>query len=430
MDKRKKEKKPEQNYAEKHPQSKKKKFLCIIAILFLVLVILFWIIWRKNVLKITLIGNAEIILEVNSTYQEGTATATYLTSDISTKITMNQNVDITKIGTYYETYQIDYRGIKKEIKRTVIVQDTTAPEMLLHGEEEMTILVNDEWQDPGASAIDNYDGDISNLIETENNVDESKAGTYQVHYTVKDSSGNTTTKTRTVICKERPIINNQKIAVLNYHFFYDQKSETCNESICLDIETFKEQLNYLKENHYKTLTIQEFRDWMYGIIDIPERSVLITIDDGAMGTGIHNGNKLIPILEEYQMHATLFLISGWWNIENYRSPFLDIESHTHNMHQETFCGNGKNSKLLCSTETEVLQDLALSIQTIGSKTAFCFPFYTSTQTAIEQLKKAGFELAFIGGNQKVSRKTDKYQIPRYIIYKNTSLQTFINIVSN
>ena len=176
--------------------------------------------------------------------------------------------------------------------------------------------------------------------------------------------------------------------------------------------------------------MQEFRDWMYGKIDIPERSVLITIDDGAMGTGAHNGNKLIPILEEYEMHATLFLISGWWNVENYQSPYLDIESHTHDMHTKISYGSEIGSKLLYSKEEDVLQDLTLSIQTIGSKTAFCFPFYESSKTAIKQLKKIGFELAFVGGNRKVSRKTDKYQIPRYIIYKNTSLQSFINMVSN
>lgn len=423
-----KEKKKKDNNPQQ--ESKKKKIIIFTLLIIFITLLIFWISWRKNLLKITLVGNDEIILEVNSSYQEGSAKATYLTDDISSKITMNHNVDVTKLGTYYETYQITYRGIQKEIKRTIIVQDTTAPELLLNGEEEMTIFVNEEWQDPGATATDNYDGNISNNIETKNNIDITQPGTYQINYTVKDSSGNTTAKTRTIICKERPIIDDQQIAVLNYHFFYDQNSETCNESICLDIEKFKEQLDYLKANNYKTLTMQEFRDWMYGKIDIPERSVLITIDDGAMGTGAHNGNKLIPILEEYEMHATLFLISGWWNVENYQSPYLDIESHTHDMHTKISYGSEIGSKLLYSKEEDVLQDLTLSIQTIGSKTAFCFPFYESSKTAIEQLKKVGFELAFVGGNRKVSRKTDKYQIPRYIIYKNTSLQSFINMVSN
>ena len=115
--------------------------------------------------------------------------------------------------------------------------------------------------------------------------------------------------------EKEPVVYNsggQGIAVLNYHFFYDpSKGEKCNESICLDIAKFRQHLDYLKKNNYKVLTMKEFKQWMYGEIELPQKSVLITIDDGAMGTGKHNGNKLIPILEEYQMHATLFLITGW-----------------------------------------------------------------------------------------------------------------------
>ena len=64
-------------------------------------------------------------------------------------------------------------------------------------------------------------------------------------------------------------------------------------------------MSYLRDNGYKTLTMSEFNDWMDGKIEIPEKSVLITIDDGAAGTYTH----LPQILNEYQMHATLFLIS-------------------------------------------------------------------------------------------------------------------------
>ena len=132
---------------------------------------------------------------------------------------------------------------------------------------------------------------------------------------------------------------NQGIAVLNYHFFFDPKlGEECNESICLDVVKFRQHLEYLKNNGYKTLTMEEFKRWMYNEIELPEKSVLITIDDGAMGTGKHNGHKLIPLLEEYDLQATLFLITGWWDIENYRSKNLTIQSHTNDMHQYGTCG--------------------------------------------------------------------------------------------
>lgn len=219
-----------------------------------------------------------------------------------------------------------------------------------------------------------------------------------------------------------------KIPVLNYHFFYDESlKEECNESICLDVKNFKEQLDYLKNNNYKALTMEEFKRWMYNEIELPKKSVLITIDDGALGTGKHNGNKLIPILEEYKMHATLFLIAGWWDIENYRSNYLEIESHTFDMHNYGDCGLGQ---LICESKEKVTSDLKKSIEIIKSTNAFCFPFYNYDKKSIEAVQEVGFQLAFIGGYQKASRESDKYKIPRYPIYQTTSLKEFINMINS
>ena len=81
----------------------------------------------------------------------------------------------------------------------------------------------------------------------------------------------------------------QKIPVLNYHFFYDPTiGEDCNEVICLTKQKFEEHLIYFRDNGFKTLTIDEFVRWYDGEIDLPPKSVLITVDDGAKGTGAHN----------------------------------------------------------------------------------------------------------------------------------------------
>lgn len=225
--------------------------------------------------------------------------------------------------------------------------------------------------------------------------------------------------------------NATEIAVLNYHFFYDPSiGETCPDSNCKDIRDFENELIFLKQNNYKTLTMDEFTKWMYGEIELPARSVLITIDDGAMGTGTHNGNKLNPMLEKYQSHATLFLITGWWPIENYRSPYLDIESHTNDMHEGNFCqGEARGSKLLCSSKEEIVNDLTQSVNIIGSKNAFCFPMYVSNSKAVEAIEEVGFKLAFVGGDYKASRDNGKYQVPRYHVYLETSLDRFIDMIS-
>lgn len=221
--------------------------------------------------------------------------------------------------------------------------------------------------------------------------------------------------------------NEQSIPVLNYHFFYDpSQGESCNENICLDVKVFRQHLDYLKNNGYRTLKMDEFTKWMYGEIELPEKSVLITVDDGAMGTGKHNGNKLIPILEEYNMNATLFLISGWWDVNNYRSKNLDVQSHTYDMHLYGDCGRGQ---VVCASKEQLMEDLKKSLSIVDNNNSFCFPFYSYSASALETVKEAGFKLAFVGGNRKAKRSDNKYLVPRYPIHKSHSMEQFINMVS-
>ncbi|MBQ6498089.1 MAG: polysaccharide deacetylase family protein [Bacilli bacterium] len=219
-----------------------------------------------------------------------------------------------------------------------------------------------------------------------------------------------------------------EIAVVNYHFFYSaEKKESCNESICLDTKKFEEELKWLQENHYKTLTINEFADWKEGYIELPVKSVLLTIDDGAMGTGKHNGNKLIPLLEKYKEHATLFLITGWWSLSNYQSPYLDVQSHTHNLHFEARCADGRGM-VACSDYKTVKKDLEQSLKVLGDKTSFCFPFYSSDSESLQALKELGFRVAFVGGNTKATRSQNNLLITRYPILSDITLQNFISMV--
>ena len=223
--------------------------------------------------------------------------------------------------------------------------------------------------------------------------------------------------------------NNQGIAVINYHFFFDSgKGETCNESICLDAYKLREHLQWLNDNGYKTLTIHEYTDWMEGIIEIPDKSVLLTIDDGAMGTGAHNGNILIPTLEEYKAHATLFLITGWWGLENYQSPYLDVQSHTNNLHYEASCSDGRG-KVACSDYTTVKNDLQESLNVLQDNTSFCFPFYSADRESIQAVQDLGFRVSFVGGSTKSRRSNNHYLIPRYPVMDDITLNEFIRMVS-
>ena len=392
---------------------------------------------EEKYLGIQLIGEDNIVLNYKDKYIDKGAKANYKSKDITKDIEVSNDIDFEKVGSYSYNYKIKYKKQAKEIKRTIIIVDKEKPKITLNGKSEITLTVGDTYKDAGVKVTDNYDKDLSKNVKVENKVNNKKEGTYKVIYTVKDSSGNLASVTRVVKVKAKPIVKESStnntittrpgIAVLNYHFFYEKESEGCNEGICLKMSRFREQLDYLKNNGFKTLTMKEFVDYMYGKIDVPKKSVLITIDDGAHGTSKINGNHLIPALEKYKMHATLFLITGWWNINNYSSPYLDIQSHTNNLHFGGDCGH--RSKVNCVSYNELLNDLKKSLAVVKSNLSFCFPFYDYTENSIKAVKEAGFKVSFIGGNRKATRSDNKYKIPRYPIHDSTTMAQFIKMVN-
>ena len=82
-------------------------------------------------------------------------------------------------------------------------ESAKAPKISLIGDATMTLTVGDVYTEKGATAKDDKDGDITSKIQISGSVNTSKAGTYTVKYTVKNSYGKETTKTRTIIVKEK-----------------------------------------------------------------------------------------------------------------------------------------------------------------------------------------------------------------------------------
>ena len=72
----------------------------------------------------------------------------------------------------------------------VIAPDVTAPVITLLGSAADTVAQCEVYVDPGATALDNIDGDISGQIIISGTVDESVAGTYTLYYNVDDVTGN------------------------------------------------------------------------------------------------------------------------------------------------------------------------------------------------------------------------------------------------
>ncbi len=80
------------------------------------------------------------------------------------------------------------------------VTDTTAPVITLVGDNPLELAEGDTFTDPGATALDNVDGDITgNIVVGGDTVDTNTPGSYVITYNVMDTAGNAAVEmTRTV----------------------------------------------------------------------------------------------------------------------------------------------------------------------------------------------------------------------------------------
>ena len=213
---------------------KKKTNLILISIIIriiLILITLIIFIFFNPLIKIKLIGKDETI-EVFTKYKdkgvkiEGT----------KNKVKITNKVNTNKLGTYTITYKITHLKTTKIIKRKIKVVDTTKPEIILQGNE-VTIYQNDTYNEPGYTATDNYDKDITSKVKVTNNIDNKKTGTYEVTYSVSDSSKNKTEIKRKVNVIEKPktqgtyikgilIVNKKYSLPANYNPGVDQTAST------------------------------------------------------------------------------------------------------------------------------------------------------------------------------------------------------------
>ena len=119
------------------------------------------------------------------------------------EITRSGDVDTSALGEYKIIWSASAAGAEGSGVRTVKVVDTTPPEISLADYEKEYIYVGEEYEEPGYTAVDAVDGDITANVQV-SAVDTSSAGEKEITYTVTDNSGNSATEVRRIVVKEKP----------------------------------------------------------------------------------------------------------------------------------------------------------------------------------------------------------------------------------
>ena len=200
------------------------------------------------------------------------------------------------------------------------------------------------------------------------------------------------------------------IMVLNYH-----KVDNLDISLAVLPADFAAQMKYLAENNFHTIDIETFYAGLSGETQLPENPVLITFDDGYKD----NYTNALPILKQYGLKATVFVISDfvgrkdymtWDELREMRESGVSIQSHT-----------ATHASLTDLTDEQLKKELTESKQKIESEIKdevnfIAYPTGAYNLHIAGLVKSAGYKAAFTVKYGNVDGHSNFYAVERVPVF--------------
>lgn len=149
---------------------------------------------------ISLACDSDVTIEAGESYEDaGFSANDNYDGDITDKVEADIQIDTRIVGDTTIVYPVkDSSGNEAFAERIVHVVDTTAPGIFLDGGDVYYVKKGSEYKEPGYSAVDICDGDVTDKVCVSGDVDTENTGRYTITYTVSDSSGNEARAERTI----------------------------------------------------------------------------------------------------------------------------------------------------------------------------------------------------------------------------------------
>lgn len=217
--------------------------------------------------------------------------------------------------------------------------------------------------------------------------------------------------------------DNRGIPVLYYH----SVNYVIDNEVTIQPKTLKKELEYIKNQGYRTLSIDDVSKYLLNNKPIPEKSILITFDDGYMD----NYYYAFPILKELNMKATIFCITSELDGSYYLSEDaikemslnnIDIESHT--------VSHSHLNTLNYDEQLKEITDSKTKLETITGKkvTAIAFPFGDYDRNSMLAAKTAGYNIAFTTNKGFADRDDNPLELDRIYVSSYYDMDTFKSLL--
>ena len=386
---------------------------------------LFTTVYYTMQLSLSLNGPEEMTIGLNGLYEEKGAKACVGGRDASDRVQITGSVDTSTPGTYTLKYEIK----TLTVERKVTVTDKMKPELVLEGDDTMELMLGETFEEPGYRAADENGRDITGDVKV-TGTELTRAGENQIKYTVSDSRGNTTQLMRSVNVLPNTEYDAAGLPVCMYHYVYDENDppeDLYNRfGNYISQQELEKELNWLNEEGYYFPTWKEVREYIDGELMLPDKSIVITFDDGSRSFLDYG----IPVLEKCRVPSTSFVITsndGEKKIAGYQSDYVTYQSHSDNMHRPG--GNiGHGGIFTALSYDEALADLQKSIEICGSSDAFAYPYGDYSDSCRQVVEDAGFLCAVTTQAGKAYPGDNPMLLPRVRMSLGQSLDQFISMV--
>ena len=218
------------------------------------------------------------------------------------------------------------------------------------------------------------------------------------------------------------------VTVLCYHTF-DAKIKT---PYTVPHQRFDEEMRYLAAQKIPVIPLSALIDHLYRKTPLPERAVVITIDDG-----YKTAEEIAwPVLRRYGYPFTLFVYPQaigrfpsaltWDDVRRLAAAGVDIQSHSLTHPLLTHPAKAMNKKEYDAWIDEELIDSKHRIEQELRRpvTSIAYPYGGYDEFIVDRARAAGYQAALTCDDGDAAEFTDPYRINRRLVFRQTTLKTF------
>lgn len=226
----------------------------------------------------------------------------------------------------------------------------------------------------------------------------------------------------------QPVGYQLQVPILYYHYIGNNPNplDTKRDSLSTVPDKFREQIKYLKDNGYTAISLDTLYAALKKQTTLPQKPVVLTFDDGYIDFYFN----AFPILQEFNMHATVFVPVGLVGQSSYLN--WDQIKFMHNSGLISFQSHGINHVNMNSLpkfelDLEMRESKKILQDKLGTPVNFIsYPYGVSSEEILTAAREAGY----VGGVGTWLSKTQSegtiYNMPRIRIGGGITITTFSN----